>query len=239
MLRQRACRSSSIAEVCALNPELLSASMAIRLTPPPPRIPHTFFVGSPGALFSKLHWELDELKARLAPNENPLEATLVYYTAFNFAVTAWHLTDWVARSLDDAELVYRHGELMGPNADDISELNGDEKRRAFTKALLAAHLNLRICHDLANGDKHAGHLTRPKVVKLSTKVHHNMVADENGEYKTHFSLTVTEDDREMDGVAFFKDVICTWRCLLGPWGLIEGHMLDVEDGKDEFGDAIT
>jgi hypothetical protein len=56
-----------------------------------PARPQTFALETAWDVYAKLEWEIDGLKA--APlNQNPRELA---YRAFNCAVTAWQLSDWV------------------------------------------------------------------------------------------------------------------------------------------------
>lgn len=206
--------------------------MSIRIPPPPSPIPGTFFFKTPGQLFAKLHWELRQLRRHLEPNSEPFGFRDVGFSAFNFAVTAWHLTDWSYRSMDDEWRNEVYTEMAPSDAQRFAGLSDDERQRAFVRALADTYQDLRICHDLANGDKHRG-LSRPKCAQLSASVKSEW-RDELGEYTRSYSLVIADGASQVDGVEFFKGVIRLWEQLLSSWGFIEGRLITGDESDDDF-----
>jgi len=192
-------------------------------------------------MYAKLHWEFGELRERMRPNEDLMGPRLVAFAAFNFAVTAWHLTDWSLGEVYEERLDLIHEQLVAPAASDLSQLNSEEKRRRIGKALMQKYNCLRVCHDLANGDKHRG-LSRPQCAHLSAALRWHRASDDREDHRVGFSIAITEGDVQTDAVTLFKDVIRTWRRLLSGWGLIEDPTMGVweamQEGKDEFGDPL-
>ena len=67
-----------------------------RIREPPPAPDHVFLLGTPSHVLHKLYWELGQLKSTLVIGAETLGVTHApSYHAFNFSVTAWHLTDWI------------------------------------------------------------------------------------------------------------------------------------------------
>jgi hypothetical protein len=65
----------------------------------PPAPDKVFVLASPTHVLHKLHWEISQLKKALVSEPEKLAYTHVQaYFAFNCAVTAWHLADWVLGS---------------------------------------------------------------------------------------------------------------------------------------------
>lgn len=57
---------------------------------PLPGVPQTFGLESCRDLLDKLQWEIEGFRS-----EDPRNAEALIYRAFNSAVTAWHIADWV------------------------------------------------------------------------------------------------------------------------------------------------
>jgi hypothetical protein len=94
----------------------------------------------PRDLLAKLDWELDQYN-------NPVQniESLSSYRAFNCAVTAWSICDWVWNS--GGEEVRAAVRAASPNA--------DAKGSEILAALLRSECReLAICQQLANGAKH-------------------------------------------------------------------------------------
>lgn len=103
-------------------------------------------------LFQKLLWEREQLHRAMAPENYRYPDVTPIYLAYNCAITAWHLVDWVWAAASDeqrAQLAQRHNFPLSDGA------------KAFKKTLLQAVPELAACSDIANGSKHFD-LTRPK-----------------------------------------------------------------------------
>ena len=63
----------------------------------PPEGPSSVFaLATPQHMLTKLAWEIRQLRESLSPNDSGFVWPLVpAYHAYNSAVTAWHLVDWV------------------------------------------------------------------------------------------------------------------------------------------------
>jgi hypothetical protein len=62
-----------------------------------PEPPHqVFMLATPAHMLTKLHWEIYSLRKALSEKPEHIGHTHApAYCAFNCAVTAWHLADWV------------------------------------------------------------------------------------------------------------------------------------------------
>jgi hypothetical protein len=95
---------------------------------------------SPADLLAKLNWEILQLGHVIIENE-----TVASYRAFNCAVTAWSITDWVWNSAP-AQLRERfRAESPNPKA------RGGEPLASLLRQQCR---ELAICQQLANGSKH-------------------------------------------------------------------------------------
>ena len=96
-------------------------------------------LNSPTDLLAKLHWEIVQLG--LPVNEEAVAS----YRAFNCAVTAWSISDWVWKAAS-ADLRQRlRAESPKPDVGD---------GECFASLLRAQSRELAICQQLANGSKH-------------------------------------------------------------------------------------
>jgi hypothetical protein len=94
---------------------------------------------SPTDLLAKLRWEIVQLGLPID------EQAVASYRAFNCAVTAWSISDWVWKSAS-ADLRRRlRAESPKPDANDAE---------CFASLLRQQSRELAICQQLANGSKH-------------------------------------------------------------------------------------
>jgi hypothetical protein len=98
-----------------------------------------FGLNSPRELLAKLDWEMEQY------NQSPAQQEIASYRAFNCAVTAWSLCDWVWNAAsDDLKAKFRA-------ASPSSKTDSPEILAAL---LRAESRELAICQQLANGAKH-------------------------------------------------------------------------------------
>src|SRR5207253_11541 len=69
------------------------------------------------------------------------------YHAFNCAVTAWHMTDWIWQTATAEDRAYLLSKLAAP-------ATGKSNFGAFTGELVKRHRVLHICRQIATGSKH-------------------------------------------------------------------------------------
>jgi hypothetical protein len=116
----------------------------MRLTlPVQPDLQKVFRLHTPMHLLSKLHWEIEGFRRSLH-NRHTHRWLLPAYHAFNCAVTAWHMTDWIWLYVSPEE----QRELAAKHALAPSDL------RSFQEAMGKACRALNACRELCNGSKH-------------------------------------------------------------------------------------
>jgi len=93
----------------------------------------------PADLLSKLRWEIDQV---MVPTDHGAVAS---YRAFNCAVTAWSICDWVWNAAAPDPRGTLPAESPNPNA------NGSEPLASLLRDQCR---ELAICQQLANGSKH-------------------------------------------------------------------------------------
>lgn len=170
----------------------------------------TFDITSPSGLLLKLRYDIARLKkSRWTPD--------IRYAAFDCAVAAWHLSDWLLASVSD---------------DRYEELCGHERRvrrspaKGFIERNSARLPGLRECQLIANTGKHLI-LAMPDdpSVSAGTTVHFSPPFDATdpaswATIKTIPGAYVQSGSTRLDAVEFFSNLERAWRRVLAE----EGHL---------------
>jgi hypothetical protein len=98
-------------------------------------------LNSPPDLLAKLHWEIEQLGLTVKEEEEAVAS----YRAFNCAVTAWSISDWVWNAASGDLRQRLRSESPKPEASDAE---------CFASLLRDQSRELAICQQLANGSKH-------------------------------------------------------------------------------------
>lgn len=102
--------------------------------------PATYGLETSLDLFRKLEWEVDHYKHA---SEN--DADELYFHAFNAAVTAWHIADWVWKDLSPEQ----RQQLEKDWGKKLRENGGD-----FKGTLRLKNRDIAICREIATASKH-------------------------------------------------------------------------------------
>lgn len=176
-------------------------------------------LATPQHMLGKLGWEILQLRKALAEiRDNGWDSHAPAYHAFNCAVTAWHLVDWVWATAPDYA------------CDDISRLLVHRPGlRGFKTALVRKHRALRICQQIANGSKHMTLENPDPTVRAQTlweyvaPIADRMRAGEPlGRYDCH--LIIWDNGVERKAIDVFEEVMRCWVDLLTGWGFIEAQL---------------
>ncbi len=90
-------------------------------------------------MLEKLRWELSSLFCR-----QPYDVTACKYHAFNCAVTAWHITDWVWHDITP-DVKERLGQKIQKSL---------KRCKDFQNYVCKACPSVNLCRQIANGSKH-------------------------------------------------------------------------------------
>ena len=202
----------------------------------PPKSPRrVFLLATPANLFQKLNWEIRGLAEKLSSQSaddfgSHLDAS---YYAFNAAVTAWHLTDWVWTYTDVAskeEIADRLGLDLSKCKSSIGRL------KAFQEAMLQSSQALKICCEIANGSKHMEERNGSEILaSVSWTTRHASA----GELKAGdpiatftYNLVVRDSENEFTALEVFKSVENFWQDFLSTWGFIDPEFIHPDE--DEY-----
>jgi hypothetical protein len=156
---------------------------------------HTFALESCRDVLDKLEWEIEGLS-----REQRMPA--LAYSAFNCAVTAWHLADWVWKAL--------------PRRRQRTE-GGEEK---FKQACRDKCPALAHCWLIANASKHGGIDARRKKItaevradSMPARVGHVRAGETLAEYR--WQITVADrPENERDAIDIFREAAAFWTELI-------------------------
>ncbi len=195
----------------------------LTLTDPPQPPDKVFTLATPAHMLMKLSWEIDRLREALSePPEKIGYMHAPAYHAFNCAVTAWHLHDWVWESIDKDGRAELFESLGAAPAGGLT---------AFGKALMR-YPALRICRQIATGSKHKivrGKHVDPAVIAQTdwtikrARAGEARCGDRLATYQC--ALSIRDGDRTWPAVQVFEEALATWEQLLARWGFVEGPML--------------
>lgn len=160
----------------------------------------TFGLRTPRHLHDKLTYDIARLRS--APSSDDAQ-----YAAFDCAVDAWHLTDWVLQAVDEAA----HMRLTGKPKGDF------HAPKAFVEKQDAELPALKYCRDLANGVKHfslrATH-SMPNVASGSTiRLAFARTADKGCDdvFSAGPIAYVLIDNEKHNVIDLFEDMCSQWR----------------------------
>jgi hypothetical protein len=192
------------------------------LPEPPDQV---FMLATPAHVLTKLHWEIYSLRKALS--EKPEHIGHIHapaYCAFNCAVTAWHLADWVWNaSPKDRRTDFLV--LLGATVTD----NDHKDFVNFQTAIRNQSRALHICRQLATGSKHMAVTTHPDP-NLRAEMRWECAPLREQEMPAsdpfavdRYRLVVSDKGIERAAVDVFENAFKDWERFLGRWGFIEGR----------------
>ncbi len=160
---------------------------------------HVFRVWSVQEIFKKLHREKHRFEKAELNGEGRADQV---DAAINFAITAWHVTDWVwGQRKDTLREVYR--------VNNLTEFQNKMRRECS---------DLAVCDVIANAAKHGGaaheKMGRPDVETIL--VAHPVANDAAGvelvavQTDLRWSLGIEVDGNHKDPLELFNRVFCFW-----------------------------
>ena len=178
-------------------------------------IQNVFAMNEPQHMLSKLLWEIDGLNRSLSVWTRTEGFPTAIFAAFNTAVTAWHITDWLWLSrAETREALARRFNL------DSAEVDPHSLSR-FQDAVAADCRALYVCREIAHGSKHMRRTKFDHAVKASA--HWYPVLEKIGRAEPGdlvMSLTITDGERQRDAERFFIDAFAYWENLFNAERLI-------------------
>jgi hypothetical protein len=194
---------------------------------PSDRLDKVFMLKNPAHMLTKLHWEIYNLKKTLS--EQPEHIGHIHapaYCAFNCAVTAWHMTDWIWQSSSSNHRLDILQSLGVPAGKD------DEKDfAAFCNAVRSESRPLHICRQIATGSKHMIVSKYPDpAIRAETGL--EITPARAGSMRAGdplatfaYRLVISDGESKHNAVQVFTGAFKSWERSLGNWGFIEGTVV--------------
>jgi hypothetical protein len=186
----------------------------------PKRLDHVFLLATPVHMLTKLHWEIYSLRKALSEKPEHITHThIAAYCAFNCAVTAWHLADWVWKASSED----RRADILRSLS--VSATGCDKKDFSnFQTALRRRRRALHVCRQLATGSKHMTVTKYPDPnVRADTRSETEYARA--GEMRIgdplvvhRYRLVVSDKGVERAAVDVFADAFQYWEWFLREWG---------------------
>ena len=139
-----------------------------------------FYIKTPEQLMIKLDWEIDNLKNAIRDQDDRARnIDTASYHAFNAAVSAWHIADWMWNSLSREKQAVLAMQMGFKFTDDKYSI------KEFQNALVQKSQAIAICSDVANGSKH---LDTHKNSRVNAKVDLQSKVATVGEFKSGLQI---------------------------------------------------
>lgn len=182
----------------------------------------SFGLVKPVHLFHKLSWEIVQLEQHLQkpmPIE-PLGFPLAAYMAFNVAVTAYHLCEWVWGSWSEEE---RKKFFKTEEPKCLPKKQDEEFRRAMMKSCKA----LKVCQQLANSSKHLNYRSRDPSIKFKNnpyaRFRESPLQSKPVLISLGYNMLIHDGTKSRQAIDVFREVHTFWEQKFVTWGLIEAN----------------
>jgi hypothetical protein len=179
--------------------------------PNPSDIQNVFGMNEPQHMWAKLAWELQHLTTSMSVWEDSGPYPEPIFRAFNTAVTAWHISDWLWQSKPEIRLVLK--KRFGLSGKETSR--GIKKGlKRFQDAIAKESRALHICREIANGSKHIRKSQPDPTIKAMVKW--DPVVEGVGLVKPGdlvMSLRISDGGKEQDAVLWFIEAFGYWEHL--------------------------
>jgi hypothetical protein len=117
----------------------------------PNRIPNVFGLNEPQHMVSKPYFEIMKLMDSLSVWTKSREFPEPLFIAFNTAVTAWHITDWLWESRESTRAAMK--KRFGFDYNEWSQRGRNTGLHTFQNAVVADRRSIYICREIANASK--------------------------------------------------------------------------------------
>jgi hypothetical protein len=165
----------------------------------------------PQHMLSKLLWEIRELTSVMSVWADNDEFPVPIFIAFNAAVTAWHITDWLWQSRPETRAVLAK-RFNFTHAETKNGLRVGLER--FQDAMAADCRALYVCREIANGSKHMRKTKIDPDVKAIAQWH--QAIERVGFVKPGdrvMGLMITYGQDERDAIKWFIEAFGYWENL--------------------------
>jgi hypothetical protein len=177
--------------------------------PLPSDIPNVFGLNQPQHLVSKLYFELQQLMESLSVWTKSGSFPEPLFIAFNTAVTAWHITDWLWESKEATRAsISKRFKFQYNEWPQNGRSTGLER---FQDAVAKDSRPLYICREIANASKHMRKRKSDPTVKAIADWHPAVEAAGHAKVgDLILSLTIVDGDKQQDATYLFIEAAGYW-----------------------------
>jgi hypothetical protein len=186
----------------------------------PSSISNVIAMNEPQHMWHKLVWELHYLINSMSVWEDDGGNPAQVFRAFNTAVTAWHLTDWIWQSSPKSRAALKQRFKFSCNETPSGIKKGLGR---FQHAVAEDCGALKICREIANGSKHMRTDKPDPAIKAMASW--DAVVEGVGLAKPGdliMGLRVADSGKEQDAVLWFIEALGYWDRLMSEEKLLEG-----------------
>ena len=181
--------------------------------PKPSDIQNVFAMSEPQHMVSKLYFEILKLMDSMSVWTKSEAFPEPVFIAYNAAITAWHITDWLWQSrVQTRDLLAKRFKFSYNEWSRNGRRTGLEQ---FQKAVATDFRPLYICQEIANGSKHMRRTKSDADIKAIAEWHPAVEAV--GHVKVGdlvLSLNIFDGDKKWDAMNLFIKVAGYWEKLL-------------------------
>ncbi|RJF70203.1 hypothetical protein [Rhodopseudomonas palustris] len=189
-------------------------------------ISNVFGMNHPQQMYVKLGWELNALMRSMSVWKDNEAAPEALFHAFNTAITAWHISDWLWQYQPDAR------SRIATKFEFVFEETPTGIKRGlerFQDAVVLHCDELRVCREVATGSKHMRKTKTDPNIKAQAVW--SKVVDPAGFAKPGdlvMSLRIKNKDKETDAELAFIEVFSFWERLMTELGIFtrDAKLLD-------------
>lgn len=189
---------------------------------PPEPLDKVFALVTPYHFLMKLNWEVEGLRKAERDSEDLAPHLTAAYHAFNCAVTAWHMVDWIWESLepsDRAEVATSLGMTVA-NAG------------LFRRKMRSSSRAINCCRDIATGSKHkvVSEGADPKVRAVlewkATPAQAGSMKAGDPLVRYRATLMIHDEGGARPALEVFEEALEFWHRLLEQWGFAEARFIE-------------
>jgi hypothetical protein len=180
--------------------------------PPPSDVTNVFAMSQPAHMLQKLFWEWQLLSRSLSPWTDNEGHPAHVFAAFNTAVTAWHITDWLWHSGAETRAILTKRFKLNFTEGTKNQLRVGLER--FQDEVASESRPLYICRALANGSKHMRTNKVDPNIRAIEQWHpvvQPMALAQKGELVP--SLLIADGNSTQDARSLFLDAFGYWEGL--------------------------
>jgi hypothetical protein len=180
--------------------------------PKPSDIPNVFAMNEPQHMWAKLAWELQHLTDCMSVWVDNGGYPEPIFRAFNTAVTAWHVSDWLWQFSAETRVKLKQRFRFSAKETQAGLRKGLKR---FQDAVSGENRALYVCREIANGSKHMRLANPDPAIKALAKW--DPAVEAVGLAKPGdliMSLRISDGDREQDAVLWFIEAFGYWERLL-------------------------